>query len=52
MQIERKAEDCYKAEYARAHIGEHRAGTISGVPSGASLSSWTTASRALSLWPA
>ena len=31
MQIERKAEDCYKAEYARAHIGEHRAGTISGV---------------------
>ena len=31
MQIERRAEDCYKAEYARAHIGEHRAGTISGV---------------------
>ena len=31
MQIERKAEDCYKAEYARAHIGEHREGTISGV---------------------
>ena len=31
MQIERKAEDCYKAEYARAHIGEHRAGIISGV---------------------
>ena len=30
-QIERKAEDCYKAEYARAHIGEHREGTISGV---------------------
>ena len=31
MQIERSAEDCYKAEYARRHIGEHYEGTISGV---------------------
>lgn len=31
MQIERNAEDCYKAEYARRHIGEHFEGTISGV---------------------
>ncbi len=31
MQIERSAEDCYKAEYARRHIGEHFQGTISGV---------------------
>src|SRR5699024_12738561 len=31
MPIERKAEDCYKAEYARAHLGEHRAGIISSV---------------------
>jgi ribonuclease R len=31
MQIERGAEDCYKAEYARRHIGEHFTGTISGV---------------------
>jgi ribonuclease R len=31
MQIERKAEDCYKAEYARRHIGERYEGTISGV---------------------
>ncbi len=32
MQIERKAEDCYKAEYARRHLGECYEGTISGVP--------------------
>ncbi|MFQ9667378.1 MAG: ribonuclease R [Faecalibacterium prausnitzii] len=31
MQIERKAEDCYKAEYARRHLGECYKGTISGV---------------------
>lgn len=31
MQIERKAEDCYKAEYARRHLGEHFEGVISGV---------------------
>ena len=31
MQIERKAEDCYKAEYARRHLGECYEGTISGV---------------------
>ena len=31
MQIERKAEDCYKAEYARRHLGECFEGTISGV---------------------
>ena len=31
MQIERKAEDCYKAEYARRHIGESYEGIISGV---------------------
>ena len=32
MQIERKAEDCYKAEYARRHLGECYEGTISGEP--------------------
>ncbi len=31
MQIERKAESCYKAEYARRHLGEVFAGNISGV---------------------
>ena len=31
MQIERKAEDCYKAEYARRHLCECYEGTISGV---------------------
>ena len=31
MQIERKAKDCYKAEYARRHLGECYEGTISGV---------------------
>ena len=31
MQIERKAGDCYKAEYARRHLGECYEGTISGV---------------------
>ena len=31
MQIERRAEDCYKAEYARRHLGECYEGTISGV---------------------
>ena len=31
MQIERKAEDCYKAEYARRHLGECYEGTISGL---------------------
>ena len=31
MQIERKAEDCYKAEYARRHLGECYEGIISGV---------------------
>ena len=31
MQIERKAEDCYKAEYSRRHLGECYEGTISGV---------------------
>lgn len=31
MQIERKAEDCYKTEYARRHLGECYEGTISGV---------------------
>ena len=31
MQIERKAEDCYKAEFARRHLGECYEGTISGV---------------------
>ena len=31
MQIERKAEGCYKAEYARRHLGECYEGTISGV---------------------
>ncbi len=31
MQIERKAEDCYRAEYARRHLGECYEGTISGV---------------------
>ena len=31
MQIQCKAEDCYKAEYARRHLGECYEGTISGV---------------------
>ena len=31
VQIERKAEDCYKAEYARRHLGECYEGIISGV---------------------
>ncbi len=31
MQIERKAESCYKAEYARRHLGESYEGKISGV---------------------
>ena len=31
MQIERKAEDCYKAEYARRHLGGSYEGSISGV---------------------
>jgi ribonuclease R len=31
MQIERSAEDCYKAEYARNHLGQCFEGTISGV---------------------
>ena len=31
VQIERKAEDCYKAEYARRHLGECYEGRISGV---------------------
>lgn len=31
MQIERGAEDCYKAEYARNHLGESYLGVISGV---------------------
>ena len=31
MQIERRAEDYYKAEYARRHLGECYGGTISGV---------------------
>ncbi len=31
MQIERRAEDCYKAEYARRHLGECYEGRISGV---------------------
>ena len=31
LQIERKAEDCYKAEYARRHLGECYEGRISGV---------------------
>ncbi|MFI3169614.1 MAG: ribonuclease R [Faecalibacterium sp.] len=31
MQIERKAESCYKAEYARRHLGETFTGSISGV---------------------
>ena len=31
MQIERKAEDFYKAEYARRHLGESYEGSISGV---------------------
>ena len=34
MQIERKAEACYKAEYARRHLGECYEGTISGVTQG------------------
>lgn len=31
MQIERSAEDCYKAEYAQHHLGENYTGVISGV---------------------
>ena len=31
VQIERKAEDYYKAEYARRHLGECYEGIISGV---------------------
>lgn len=31
MNAERSAEDCYMAEYMRAHLGEHFVGTISGV---------------------
>ena len=31
MQIERSAEDCYKAEYARQNLGDSYQGTISGV---------------------
>lgn len=33
MQAERSCEDCYKAEYLKAHIGEEREGTISSVTS-------------------
>ena len=40
MQIERKAEDCYKAEYARRHLGECYEGTISGVTQRGLLWSW------------
>ncbi len=31
MQIERSADDCYKAEYAQQHLGESYLGVISGV---------------------
>ena len=31
MQTEREAEDCYKAEYMRAHLGESFEGRVSGV---------------------
>lgn len=31
LQIERSAESCYKAEYARRHVGQHFEGVISGV---------------------
>ena len=31
MQAERDAEDCYKAEYMRAHLGERFMGRVSGV---------------------
>ena len=31
MQVERSCEDCYKAEYLKAHIGEEREGIISSV---------------------
>ena len=33
MQVERSCEDCYKAEYLKAHIGEERDGIISSVTS-------------------
>ncbi len=33
MQVERSCEDCYKAEYLKAHIGEQREGIISSVTS-------------------
>ena len=29
--MERDAEDCYTAEYMRAHLGEHHMGVINGV---------------------
>ena len=31
MQAERSCEDCYKAEYLKAHIGEEREGVINSV---------------------
>lgn len=31
LQVERDAEDCYKAEYLRGHLGEEFEGTVSGV---------------------
>ncbi|MDD4850893.1 MAG: ribonuclease R [Gemmiger sp.] len=31
MHIERDAEDCYKAEYMKSHLGEEYEGTVSGV---------------------
>lgn len=31
MNVERSCEDCYKAEYMKAHVGEEFEGTISGV---------------------
>ena len=31
MQAERDAEDCYKAEYMRGHLGERFMGRVSGV---------------------
>ena len=52
MQIERKAEDCYKAEYARRHLGECYEGTISGVTQRGLFIELTTAWRALCLPPA
>lgn len=45
---ERSAEDCYIAEYMKAHLGERHMGIISGVTPRASLSSWRTMRRALS----